>query len=272
MNQIDIEPAGRVANVEKVMEIFEALSGATSGLGVAELAKSSGISVSAVSRLVSTLCADGYVIRDTVSGRCRLGLKFLALGARYADKLGIESLCLPVLQDGAKATGELLQLALIEENEMRYLLRADGDQRVRVVSILGEPIVPHAFAAGKIWLAHMATEKALKLALDHGLNRLTPHTITDVSALQKELELVRSRGFALNLEEVDLGLSSIAVPIVVPNRPSLAGALALSAPTYRQSKKSLIKHVPLLQELSGRIGECLLQSPTIGLGGRANEH
>lgn len=254
----ELKASARVANIEKMMELLEALSFTKHGASVTDLARQTDLTASASSRMLATLHQEGYVTKDQ-AGRYRLSLRFLALGARYADQLGIEELCGPVLKRAAEDAGELVQLALVEGREMRYVARAEGNNRVRVVSILGKRVIPHAFAAGKVWLAYMPTADALKIALEHGLTQLTQHTITDVARLQRELEHVRAQGFATNLEEVDEGLYSIAVPIVVPNRSEIVGAVALTAPAYRLPKKQLKDRLPLLRNVAEQLGEILMQ-------------
>ena len=200
-----------------------------------------------------------------MSGQYRLALKFLALAARYADQLGFDELFGPLLRDGAEKCGELVQLALIEGDEMRYVARADTNNRIRVVSLLGQRVAPHAFAAGKIWLADMPVERALKIVLESGLTPLTPKTIIDISGLQREIETVKARGFATNLEEVDPGLIAISVPVRTPKNSMLVGALTMSVPMFRMSPDRLQDHLPMLRDVANQIGECLSMSAVIEL-------
>jgi DNA-binding IclR family transcriptional regulator len=265
VNTVEIDRFARVANIEKTMELLEALSVTKDGATVSELSRQLGVPASGVSRLLSTLGSGGYVFKDPVSGQYRLALKFLALGARYTDQLGFDELFGPLLRDGAEKCAELVQLALIEGDEMRYVARADVNNRIRVVSLLGQRVAPHAFAAGKIWLADLPVERALKVALEHGLTKLTPNTITQISALQVEIDTVRTNGFATNLEEVDAGLIAISVPVRTPKNSLLVGALTMSAPMFRVSPDRLREHLPVLNTIANQIGESLSMSAVIEL-------
>jgi IclR family transcriptional regulator, KDG regulon repressor len=257
MNVIDVEGVGRVANIEHALLIMEGLAGHPAGVTIAELSLALGLSKSALSRILATLQRQGYVIKNPETTRFRLSHKFISLVLRHLDTMGIDELCGPILRELADATGELVQLALVDNGQMRYVARADGGSRVRVVSILGKDISLHAFAAGKVWLAAMDQDAALKLALQGGLHKLTDKTISSAKELQRELNTVRQQGYALNLEEVDEGVNSIAVPIMDGRLRTVGGALTLTGPAYRLPKAKLEKAVNLLKKAARDLSEVL---------------
>jgi DNA-binding IclR family transcriptional regulator len=258
-----IEGIGRVATIEQAMAVLEALSGQPEGVAITELERILGLSKSALSRILATLQRDRYVSKDLATGRFKLAHKFLALVLRHIDTLGIDELCGPILRKVAAQSGELVELALVEHEEMRYIARAEGRHRVRVISPLGIDIPLHAYAAGKVWLAHLPQEDALRIALESGLEKLTKNTIATIEALQKELALIRKQAFALNLEESDEGISSVAVPIFAGGKRSVVGALTLAGPVYRLPKSKLITFVRELQKAALELSQVLPNSPIL---------
>lgn len=253
------EPAStRVANIERAMGLLEALVRHPSGKTVGELSIQLNHPKSAVSRILATLEAEGYVARDQYSGRFRIALKLLALAYRHAESLGVEDISMPLLRSFADDTGELVQLALVDGEEMRYVVKAEGASRIRTVSLMGTKAVLHASAAGKVWLASLAWQQALRLVLNDGLDALTPHTITTVDSLAQELDGVRRNGYALNICEHTPELNSVAVPVKSQRmKGAVMGAVVLTGPEFRLSKKRLIEFVPGLSTIAEGIGEAL---------------
>jgi IclR family transcriptional regulator, acetate operon repressor len=256
MNMIDTDGIGRVANIEQALVILEALSGHPTGITIADLSSNLEIPKSALSRILATLARQSYVAKDKETAKFRLSYKFIALALRQLDAMGIDDLCGPLLRSLADLTGEMVQLAMVDGDDIRYVARADSLAQVRVISILGKKILLHAYAAGKVWLASLEPEKALQLALAAGLSKPTKQTIGSVKDLQKELNAVRNQGFALNLEEVDEGVNSIAVPIRAKSE-LVSGALTLTGPAYRLPKTKLEKLLPALQRTARELGEIL---------------
>lgn len=257
-NSADDTSFARVANIERAMGVLEALSGHPSGKTVGELASQLALPKSAVSRILSTLEAEGYVARDPLSGRFRIALKLLALTYRHVERLGVDDICLPLLRAFAQETGELVQLALVDGDEMRFVVKAEGENRVRAVSLMGTKAVLHATSAGKVWLASLSWPRALKLVLKEGLVPLTPRTITTVEALSRELDRVRRDGFALNIGEHTPEVNSIAVPIRSQRmRGAVMGAVVLTSPEFRTPEKRLVEFAPGLKRIGDELGEAL---------------
>lgn len=228
------------------MAILEALSERPEGIGVTALASRLGIGKSTVSRILSTLEDNGYVIRDSVGSSYQVSLRFCGLALRRLDTVDLYELCMPLLQRLAEQTGETVQIALVEGEGMTYVAKADGPQRLRVLSLLGQRAVLHASAAGKVWLASLPEERALEIALKGGLDQITPNTITTVRRLQAELQKVRAQGYATVEEELLPGANAVAVPIRRTADDAVLGAILLSGPAVRIPKRRLASFVPAL--------------------------
>ncbi len=238
------------------MAILETLAGEPSGLSFSEIVARLGIEKSTVSRILGTLERDGYVIRDVVTNVYRLGLKAVAIVLRYMDSIGFYDLCMPVLREVAEKTGELVQLAIVERDTVRYVAKVEGTQRIRLLSLLGREAVLHAASAGKVWLASLPEEMALKLVLKSGLSALTEKTICSLDRFREELTRVREHGYATVEEELILGVNAVGVPIrVARGKERVVGAIVLSGPAYRLPRGRLVEVAPLLAEAAERVAE-----------------
>lgn len=217
------------------LAIVEALSSAPEGLTVSELAGVLNVHKGAVSRTLRHLVDSGYVAASPATRRFHLGLSILALGLRYADGLGFPGICLPVLQDLADETGELVQLGVIEGDRLLFVAKAEGrDQRIRMVSLLGQFAPLHATAAGKVFLASLPEPEALATATGQGLRAFTRRTITSPAALRRELRRARRLGYAVVEAELLESAGAIAAAVRLPRlRDRVVGTVSLSGPTFR---------------------------------------
>jgi IclR family KDG regulon transcriptional repressor len=240
--------ATMIASVARSVQILEALGQTPGGMTVGQLVTAVKIEKSVVSRIVTTLTDEQYLFFDAATHRYRLGLKFIALGLRQLDNLGIYGLVTPRLQDIADKLGELVQLALVEGTSMRYVAKVDCKDRIQMHSLIGQKVVLHAATAGKVWLASLPEEEALKIALNDGLPAFTPRTITRIEDFRKELRKVRERGYAMVVEELIPGGTAVGVPIYGERTGSVVGAIVVSAPSFRLSVKRAQTMVPTMNK------------------------
>jgi IclR family acetate operon transcriptional repressor len=240
----------------RTLAILEELSNQPKGATVSELVMRLGIEKSIVSRILATLEQESYVVREDASDSFQVGLRFAAIALRHIDETGVSDLCLPILRKAAQKSGELVQLAIVQNEQMIYVAKAEGQQRIRVLSLLGRSAVLHASAAGKVWLASLPEQRALALALKDGrLEKFTEHTIIKVDQLRADLAQVRKNKFATVDQELFDGACAVGVPVTDRRDERVLGAVILSGPTYRLQRKRLVSFVPLLQSVANELTE-----------------
>ena len=114
-----------ISAVDRAMEILEALSADPRGATVGELIDRLGIEKSVVSRVLSTLEGQGYVVRAPQTNLFRLGLRVVGLALRHLECIGLWEMCMPILQRLSDSTGELTQLAIADETGLTYVAKAE---------------------------------------------------------------------------------------------------------------------------------------------------
>ncbi len=238
------------------MAILESLVESREGALITELAARLGIDKSTVLRIVSGLEHAGYVSRDKRTGNCHLTFKLIALANRHAGFLEVHDLSLPTLNKLAAATGELVELAIVDNGSMVFVAKVDGRSELsslRVISGVGQPVRLHTMSGGKVWLASLPESEALAIALKQGLSPRTPHSISDVVRLQHELAEVRKKGYALNLEEDSVGVSAVAMPVNV--RGVVVGSVVVAAPSSRDTRARLEAMVPQVRVAAAELSQ-----------------
>jgi len=222
-----------ISAVGRAMEILEVLSGAPRGATVTELAERLAIEKSVVSRVLVPLAGEGYVVHDPQTNVYRLGLRVVGIALRHLERIGLWDMCMPVLRRLSDSTGELVQLAIADEDGLTYIAKAEAEQRIRAVSVVGTRAVLHASTAGRVWLASQPEGRVLELIGREGLRKMTAHTVDNFDRLRKELARVRTQGYSMIFEELLKGANGIGVPIRGARSGEVIGALVLGGPRVR---------------------------------------
>jgi len=197
------------------------------GLGVSELAEEVGRSKGSVHRYLKTLHEHGYVVnRD---GVYELGLRFLDHGIYVQERREVYQAAKPKVEALAEDVGERAWCVVEEDDLGVFLCGAVGANAVKTDARVGYRNALHCTSGGKAILAHLPGSRVEQIVDRRGLERKTDHTISTMDALRTELETVRERGYALNLEESVEGLHAVGAPIldgdgVVRGSVSVAGA------------------------------------------------
>jgi DNA-binding IclR family transcriptional regulator len=236
------------------MEILERLADEPAGLSVTELSAFVGVNKGSMARVLISLQNTGHVIQDPGTERYHLSLKSVSIACRYMDRLGFTELIQPVLNELAATTGELAQLSACDRNRLYVIAKAEGENRIRVESLLGREIALHASATGKAWLSGMPRDDAIRILSLSELVKLTPQTVTNLSEIERELDETRERGYALQREELMDHMCAVALPIYRNNEKMPVGALVVAAPTFRFPDTRIPEILSLLRVAVKRIG------------------
>ena len=193
-----------------ILEMFQSAGG--EGLSLRDLSDRLDLNKSTVFGLVNTLVNMGYLQRDEHTQLYTLGYRFLS----FSDTVKASSLLLRVVQpyllELSRIYGETVHFAVEQRGKVIYLDKVTAPQSVSINSQIGQENWMHCTGVGKCLLAHMSPS-GINEVLAGPLPRMTDYTITDPALLREELEKIRACGYALDMEEVELGLSCVAVPI-----------------------------------------------------------
>ena len=228
-----------VKSVAKVLDILEHLGSSRRPVSVSDVARATGFNVSTAFRLLQTLTARGYVEQEPGHRGYMLGPRFFHLGRAYLKGSDLASLARPHLEALRDKVGETCYLVIFSQGELVQLCKADGQQVVSA-SISSAPRDPaYCTATGKVLLAGLPEEALARYLASVRLRALTPQTITAKAKLLRELETVREKGFALDLEEFVVNLCCVAVPVRDPHDGSVAAAISMAMPKVRFKRAQL---------------------------------
>jgi IclR family acetate operon transcriptional repressor len=218
---------------------------------LAELPTLLGVSRATAFRLLTTLQKRGYVERIPAQGGYRLGTGAVIL-ASATQVSTLITLTAPAMEDLRERTGETINLALWRGHNLVYAEILDGMFALRMSGSVGQTAPLHCTALGKAMLAWLPPAEAESLVGPEPFRRHTDRTLTTWSALGAELAGVRHRGFAVEVEEMDVGASCIGAPILNAHGRPVA-ALSVSAFIARMGEKERGVNGELLVEWCRRI-------------------
>lgn len=243
-----------ISAVQRAIGVLERLAAARQGLSVTELADAQRLNKATIFRLLASLQSIGYVERDPLSQRYRMTLKIASLAFAFVDTMGFEDVCQPYLDELARETGELVQLAVVQGQDMVFIAKAEGSQRVKVVPLLGRRVSLHASAGGKVWLASLPEDEAIGIVLGHGLPRLTSRTLTSIAALVREWAQVRCQGYATVVQEYWDDVNSVGAPVRAGRSQQVVAAVSVAGPASRFGVERLHELAPCLVAAADAIG------------------
>lgn len=250
MARTGLPAARQVTAVQRAMDVLDALAEAGRELGTNEIARRTGINVSSVSRILSTLSSTGAVHHIESTGRYRLGIRLVQLGNAAREGLDIRGLARPHMEALAQLVGETVTLSMPGEREVMTLDFVQSPLSVRSVAEIGRPSVAHATSVGKVFLAYG------KGVPDEPLTAYTKRTITDPELLEREIGRVRDQGWAQAVREREDDLHGVATPILGKTGRLLA-ILGIQGPAARFTREDMDEALRPLLERAALIASTL---------------
>ncbi|MGA9868717.1 MAG: IclR family transcriptional regulator [Acetobacteraceae bacterium] len=249
-----------LGSLRKGLEVLDCFTRQESW-SLAELAAASAQSKPTIFRILHTLEEFGYLQKDAATARYSPGLRFHTLGSAALRHEQLRWQSLPPLQDLARATGETVHVGVLYDGEAICVQAVDGTRLVRMHAFVGKRTPAHASALGKVLLAQLPDAEIDALLGARGLARFTAHTITAPAALREALHRVRAQGWALDDEEMEIGLRCLGAPITDHGgRP--CACVAVSAPAARMKPARVAELVPLVKATAVNISR-MLGSPVM---------
>lgn len=231
---------------------------------LADLTEEVGQAKSRVFRILSTFEECGYLTRDTASGEYRPGPRLVALTASPIRYEQLRWQALPPLQLLAEDTGETAHVGILFGTEVVTVQLVEGRHEVRMHSSVGKRSPANASSLGKVLLAYFPEPEIDEFLRTTKLHRMTPHTIVDAKKLREHLREVRDAGYALDKEELQVGLRCVAAPIT-DHTGRVVASVSISAPSFRLDEQAALRLVPRVIECARTISR-MLGSPSLKSG------
>lgn len=229
------EPDGPVIeSVDRALRVLQVLSRYGAGATLEELAEETGLPKSSLHRTLAALRQRGFAVSEG-DGRYLLGAELLRVAFDFHERLDVRAVLRPVLEQLREQLNETVHLGVLDGADVVYLDKLESSHPIRLTSMVGGRNPAHATAVGKALLAWTyATDDAIRGWLKRigSLRGRTPNTITDEQGLVREMARIRGDGYARDMEESELGVRCVAVPVFL-GRTIPDAAISVSAPRDR---------------------------------------
>ncbi|UYM05809.1 IclR family transcriptional regulator [Solicola gregarius] len=243
----DQRRSGGVQSIARAFTLLELVAANGGVMGLSQLSQESGFPLPTIHRLVRTLVDLGY-LRQEPSRRYALGPRLLLLAD--SSETMLNHVAIPHLRRVVDSAGETTNLAMLDGDQVAYVAQAPGSHSMRMFTEVGRRVSPHCTAVGKALLGESSETEIRELLARGGMERHTPHTLTDPDEFIAQVAQCRERGYALDEGEQEVGVRCVAV--VVPST-STRLAVSMSGPVPRMSDELVESAVPVLTKAAAAL-------------------
>lgn len=207
----NLAKAYSVPAIQRTLDIIETLTRERT-LTVSEVNRRFRIPKSSAYAILQTLKARGYVEKDDLD-RYSLTLRMFSLGSALMEGLDFRKEIYPFLKEMTERIQITGHIGVLDGGFIVYVEKSEVLGAVRLTTWVGRRTPVHSTSMGKALLAYLPEREVDHVIEECGMARLTPKTITSTAAFKKELEKVRTSGFAISNEENELGVRAVGAPI-----------------------------------------------------------
>ncbi len=242
----------KLTSLEKGLRLIDAVAKAKS-VGLRELAAETGFPRSTVHRLLGILTACHFVTQYSGTSKYRLSLKFLELGAVVREDLDVIAAARPHMSALMTATSETVNLAFFDSAEVIYVDQvANSNSLLRIFTRVGTRAPLHCTGVGKVRLAAMPDESVAEYWSSAKKEPYTVNTIVDEQSLTTELQRIRRLGYAVDDEEMEIGVRCVA-SLIRQDRARIVGAVSISGPSSRLTDDKMTSLGEMVRQTASRI-------------------
>jgi DNA-binding IclR family transcriptional regulator len=215
--------------IQRLVSLLDALAERTEPASLKDLSLATGLHPSTAHRILNDLVSVRLIDRSD-PGSYQLGIRLLELGNLVKARLNVRDAAMGPMRELHRATGQPVNLSIRQADEIVYIERAVSERSgMQVVRAVGGRAPLHLTSVGKLFLSVDDPRNVRAYATRTGLAGHTKNSITELVRLERELALVRARGYARDNEELELGVRCIAAGISDDSGKLVAG-LSVSAP------------------------------------------
>jgi IclR family acetate operon transcriptional repressor len=242
-----------VSSVRKALELLTAFSLHNPEWSLSTVARRLGLPKSTAHNLLHTLQSFDLVHQDRERRAYRLGPRALELGLAFAQSSEVLAQAQPVLRQVAERTRETVKLGVLSNDEVVIIAAVESTHQLHTRGDIGTRWPLHCTSLGKAILSALPAEEAQQIVQRRGMTRFTGRTLATWERLATELRAVRSRRYAMDLEENEPGVRCVAAPVVDRLRGSVT-AISISGPRVRLEDDRLAQLAKEVVAAAKRLG------------------
>ncbi|MGO0060157.1 IclR family transcriptional regulator [Brevibacillus fluminis] len=246
-----------IQSVVRAMDILDLFTPSVTELSVKEISDRLQLSKSTVHGLIKTLEHRRYLEQSPVDQKYKLGLRLFELGNLVGGGMELRKLAHPIIRELVEKLQETVHLVVRDENEIVYVEKMEGPGALRMYSQIGKRAPLYCTGVGKAIFAFLDENKQEEILAKTDLKAFTSYTLTDPAAIRNHMQEIRERGYAIDDEEIELGLKCVAAPIF-NHLGEVVASISCAGPNFRFSAEKMEQIIAEIQkaaqELSKKLG------------------
>jgi IclR family pca regulon transcriptional regulator len=235
--------------------VIKAFTAESPALSISQVAARTGLTRAVARRYLLTLDDLGCVVQ--AGSLFSLTPRLLDLGFAYLATLDVAKVALPVMEEVVAKLHESCSVAVLDAHDIVYVARVAARRIMSINLAVGSRLPAHATSMGKVLLAHLSQESLDAYFETAPLQRLTKRTICDQATLRDALKEVRARGWAINDQDCEDGIRTLAAPLF-DRSSKVVAAINISAHAARVNMKELKRdYLPVLLQAAQQVSSAL---------------
>lgn len=235
MHILERDTMGGLAKGLQVIETFTATRPRQS---ISEVSSVTGLDRATARRCLLTLAYLGYADYD--GKYFTLAPRALRLGAACLATMPLPQVVQPLLDQLSDELGESSYVSILDGVDVVFVALASVRKVLSVSLMLGSRLPAFCTSTGRVLLAHMEESAGRQLLTASPLTQRTPRTLTDPEMIMSELGRIRENGYAMIDQEFEIGLRSIAVPLLNA-RGGVLAAMNIAVPAIQSNVDQLVE-------------------------------
>lgn len=239
-----------VASLARGITILKAFRVGSAEMTLSQIADATGFSPAATRRCLLTFVELGYVSK--VDKRFVLTPRVLELSAGFLSSMNITTIAAPHLRKVQDVTGDSASLTVLDGPDIMHLCHLPSKGFFQFGLTAGSRVPAHASATGQALLAAQSEDQLTRYFSSAELTRYTVRTLTSEEALRARFAEVRDLGYALLVDELDLGITAIGITLMMDGVP--AGGLSCATQSgYLPLDEFVSSRLPALQQAASTL-------------------
>lgn len=256
----NMEAKKTIGSVIKAVEIIDLITNSPEELGATEISQRLDLNVSGTYHILNTLKSTSMIEQNHKTKKYRLGMKLWKIGKKAREQNQLGFFIQPFLKELRDITNETANLTILDQDEIVYIAQEQSNRFAQMFTRTGARAPLYCSGSGKVLLAYQSDEKQAAMMSKIVFTRFTEKTINDPLELQRQLAVIRQRGYAYDNEEREEGVSCIAAPIFDFDGEIIA-AMSISGPTPRFHPENRDKWIGAILDITSRVSLSLGKVP-----------
>ncbi len=245
-----------IQSVERAVDILELFLVTKPELSIKEISEKLDLSKSTVHGIIKTLEHRGYLQQNPEDLKYKPGIKLFELGNFVGKHLDVGKIARPVIKNLVDELNETVHLVSLQRDEIIYIEKVEGSNALTIYSHIGKKAPFHCTSVGKAILAYLNENEVDRILSSYILKPFTDNTMTNIKDIKNDLSSIREKGYAIDDEEIELGLKCIGAPIF-NHQGNVIASISCAAPKMRLDEDRLPKVIAGIKSAAAEISKNL---------------